>query len=163
MITGLFSMTACGPACWEARDDVCKCSCGGRNHGVHRHRVPGTAGLKRQKIYSGFIFEFDRVSPPEDRGSGQYGPDVVALDRYCQELNTKAGVRHLYAHTTRNHYGEFPIAIMRQATDAEINKWPELAEWRGKVNGIYGKPYVVWLRRDDLTQQVQANLNQKAA
>lgn len=26
--------TTCGEACWYAREDVCKCSCGGKNHGI---------------------------------------------------------------------------------------------------------------------------------
>ena len=30
MITG----HTCGDACWHARDIECRCSCGGRNHGI---------------------------------------------------------------------------------------------------------------------------------
>ncbi len=26
----------CGEACWEAREDICRCACGGRNHGCMR-------------------------------------------------------------------------------------------------------------------------------
>ena len=26
----------CGEACWRAREDVCRCSCGGANHGIQR-------------------------------------------------------------------------------------------------------------------------------
>lgn len=26
----------CGEACWHARDEVCHCSCGGKNHGILR-------------------------------------------------------------------------------------------------------------------------------
>lgn len=24
----------CGDACWQAKEDVCRCSCGGKNHGI---------------------------------------------------------------------------------------------------------------------------------
>lgn len=27
----------CGAACWEAREEICRCSCGGKNHGIMRH------------------------------------------------------------------------------------------------------------------------------
>jgi hypothetical protein len=27
----------CGEACWYAKEDVCRCSCEGRNHGIMRH------------------------------------------------------------------------------------------------------------------------------
>jgi len=30
------SEATCGEACWEAREDICRCSCGGRNHGCLR-------------------------------------------------------------------------------------------------------------------------------
>src|SRR5689334_12320533 len=26
----------CGDACWSAREDICRCSCGGKNHGCMR-------------------------------------------------------------------------------------------------------------------------------
>lgn len=153
---GIFSLTACGPQCWEARDDVCRCSCGGANHGIHRHKSPSLTGLKRQLVYGGFIFELSQVAAPIDRGSGIYGPEI--LDQKAQELNRKAGINYAFAHTSRNHFGEFPVAILRTPTDSQIEKWPELAEWRGKVNAMYGKPTILWTRRDDLTQKIQQHL-----
>jgi hypothetical protein len=32
----LFALSACGPDCWEARENVCRCSCGGARHGIRR-------------------------------------------------------------------------------------------------------------------------------
>lgn len=29
-----FTMTTCGANCWHAKEDVCRCMCGGDNHGV---------------------------------------------------------------------------------------------------------------------------------
>lgn len=146
-------MTACGPACWEARDDICRCSCGGANHGCHRGAAHSlTAGLKRQKVYEGFIWELAGVSEPLDMGSGFFAPSH--FDEQAQALNEAAGVSFLYAHTARKHYGEFPVAIVRPATDGEIARWPELAKWRGLNFALYGKPELFWTRRDDLTRQV---------
>lgn len=150
---GIFALTACGPACWEAKDDVCRCSCGGAHHGIHRNKNQSCADLKRQMVYGGFIFELRDVAKPIDRGSGIFGPDTC-FNGEARELNEQAGIKFYFAHTSRNHFGEFPVAIVRTPTDAQIAKWPELAEWRGKVSPLYGKPSILWVRRDDITQAV---------
>ena len=31
-----WSDITCGEACWHAREEICRCSCGGKNHGVLR-------------------------------------------------------------------------------------------------------------------------------
>lgn len=155
---GLFAMTACGPACWEARDDICRCSCGGANHGCHRNKGNDPRnGLKRQKVYEGFIWELSKVSAIEEM-EGIASPE--RLGREAQAMNDAAGIRFRYAHTTRQHYGEFPVAIVRIATDGEISRWPELAHWRGKVSPIYGRPEMLWVRRDDLTRQVTQRMRE---
>jgi hypothetical protein len=32
-LMAVLTSQTCGEACWHAREDVCRCSCGGRNHG----------------------------------------------------------------------------------------------------------------------------------
>ena len=34
LITAVLTGSTCGEACWSAAEDVCKCSCGGKNHGI---------------------------------------------------------------------------------------------------------------------------------
>lgn len=31
---GFITGSTCGDACWHAREEVCRCSCGGANHGI---------------------------------------------------------------------------------------------------------------------------------
>lgn len=164
-MTGIFALVACGPACWEAKDDLCKCSCGGKNHGMHRHKRPGFEKLKRQMVYQGFIFELADVSEPEETGKDREGAALVrpvGLGDKAQEINKAAGIRFLFAHTAREHFGEFPIAITRPVTEAQIKKWPELAKWRNVSPhsfALYGRPSIMWVRRDDLTKEVAARMN----
>ena len=33
-LINIFSEITCGAGCWSAQEDVCKCSCGGKNHGL---------------------------------------------------------------------------------------------------------------------------------
>lgn len=158
MHTHIFALVGCGPQCWEAKDDVCRCSCGGRNHGIRRNNAPGCEHLKRQLVYDGYIFELANVSEPHDMGYGHFSPS--RFDDEAMAANTAAGIQFYYAHTARKHYGYFPVAIVRVATDSQIAKWPELANWRGKVSPLYGKPYLFWKRRDDLTQEVARHTTQ---
>jgi len=34
-VRAYLSDITCGENCWNAREDVCRCECGGRNHGIH--------------------------------------------------------------------------------------------------------------------------------
>lgn len=165
---GIFALIACGPQCWEAKDDVCRCSCGGKNHGMHRHKRPGFEGLRRQMVYQGFIFELQEVSTPEETGKDVNAMTIarpVGLCDKAQEINKAAGIRYAFAHTAREHFGEFPVAITRRATESQIAKWPELSKWR-EVSphsfALYGRPSILWLRRDDLTKEVTARMKVSA-
>lgn len=108
-------------------------------------------------VYQRFIFELEAIDLPVDRGSGIFGP-ALKIERQAMDLNEAAGIRFVYAHKTKNHFGEFPVAITRYPTAAQIAKWPELIAWRDKVSPLYGPPLILWKRRDDLTQQVQRNI-----
>lgn len=46
----LFSNITCGEACWHAREEVCKCSCGGKNHGCLRPDNSDTARVRPERV-----------------------------------------------------------------------------------------------------------------
>lgn len=35
-LVSFFSDITCGESCWEAKEEVCRCECGGKNHGINR-------------------------------------------------------------------------------------------------------------------------------
>lgn len=37
LVAAVLTGSTCGQACWEAREDICRCSCGGKNHGTLKH------------------------------------------------------------------------------------------------------------------------------
>ncbi len=43
----------CGEACWHAQEDLCRCSCGGKNHGILRNggTQPERTCRNRKAIY----------------------------------------------------------------------------------------------------------------
>jgi hypothetical protein len=48
----------CGEACWHAREDVCRCSCGGRNHGC---LVTGGPRPERTSKIDGYLYKLIAV------------------------------------------------------------------------------------------------------
>ncbi len=135
MIEAILTEQTCGEACWHAREDVCRCSCGGKNHGCLRS-ADGERPVRTCRI-DGVRYEL--------RGVGN-------VEKEAQRLNAEAGIRYHYAHTARKHYGYTPVALMRSATKAQMEKWPELKgereriadlpawDWRGR------SVYLLWVR-----------------
>lgn len=46
-LVAFFSDITCGESCWQAREDVCRCSCGGKNHGIN---LRGEDAVRTAKI-----------------------------------------------------------------------------------------------------------------
>ncbi len=34
-VIAFFTDQTCGENCWNAKEDICRCECGGKNHGIH--------------------------------------------------------------------------------------------------------------------------------
>ncbi len=172
-------MTACGFACWEAREDVCRCSCGGRNHGISRKpSCAAVAKPARQMVWENYLWQLDRVAKPvlwaEDQTGGLAGNGVMAdggklhrperLDVIARDLNTAKGVSFYGAATARKFWNaaDFPHAITRTATPAQIKSWPELAAWRDPTisphSFAFDRPALLWTRQDKETALVREAL-----
>jgi len=59
-ILGMITGSTCGDGCWHAREDICRCSCGGKNHGILTQG--GTAPVRNSKV-KGEFFELVGVIP----------------------------------------------------------------------------------------------------
>lgn len=123
----------CGEACWRAEEDICRCSCGGKNHGCLRTtngaRPERTCRIKKH------IYKLIAVG------------DAGNLEHTAQQINQAAGITFLYAHTSQDRDCDNVPAKMKCASKSQINAWPELSAWRGKTESeLYfdGKPYLLW-------------------
>lgn len=125
----LISGHTCGPACWEAREDICRCECGGKNHGCLRS-PDGVQPVRRTKI----------------QGDGY---SLEAVGRFCDleekaiAMNEAAGVTYRYAYQPHAKYCN-PVARLKAATQTQIAAWPELAAYRGPEWVIQGGVYLLW-------------------
>lgn len=126
-----FTNHTCGPACWEAKDDVCRCECGGKNHGCLRS-PDGVRPIRRSKI-DGLMYELDAV-----------GQHKICADKLLKELPPRKVMKVNDQLTYTYHWGETdpgsPYRV-KCATKIQIAKWPELAAYRDlSQTELYFKP-----------------------
>jgi len=130
----------CGEACWHAREDVCRCACGGKNHGILRSQN-GQQPVRTRRIashmYQMLAVESANAScraasmhPMEDQQRSIVGRLVDAGRWDWRDFESTPG---------------YPV-ILRTASVSEVERWPELASWRSTLP--HGKPLVSWIRVD---------------
>src|SRR6476469_507082 len=108
----------CGDACWHAREDICRCSCGGKNHGCLRD-ASGDQPVRTSRI-DGYMYELQAV-----------GYD---LDKVGDKINEDANLYGIYTYNTarsRDAMYRGAPAKTRYATQSQVDRWPELAAYRG--------------------------------
>ena len=95
----------CGEACWAAREDVCRCSCSGLNHGIHR--VEGADQPTRTRRIQGTTYRLYAVA---DRDVASEIEAAVNCPNFWRRREDR----------TYNHNG----AIAQRGT-GRMAKWPE--------------------------------------
>lgn len=137
----------CGEACWEAREDICRCSCGGRNHGCMR-TADGTQPARTAKI-DGMRYVLRATAP--DRID-----DNIARAEIYETARTLNGPTYRSWDTNVKH----APARIRNATKDQLARWPELASYREAIEAIKQtgryclndimntSPILLWVRQD---------------
>jgi hypothetical protein len=100
----------CGDHCWFAREDECKCSCGGKNHGICR--AEGSKRPDRTRKLDGAMFVMAEI--------GNYD----ALRHMANAENRKDGIFN--ANGWKFGGSPRPRYEVRGASPSQ-RKWPELA------------------------------------
>lgn len=126
-IIAFLSEATCGEACWEAREDVCRCSCGGKNHGCMR-TADGTRPTRTAKI-DGLRYELKAV------GRDLY-KEATAINRAAPERKSYDG-RYSYS-WNENEKGA--PARLKRATKDQVAKWLELSAAREEIDRIKSDP-----------------------
>ena len=116
----------CGEACWEAREDICRCSCGGKNHGTSR----------------------DGIIPERTSKIDSYRYKLIAVGSYevetqGRELSKAAGEFYIY-HCLRQRGKPYRL---KAASKSQLARWHELEPYREFANRPpYPAVYTLWER-----------------
>jgi len=138
LITAFLTNATCGEACWHAREEICRCSCGGVNHGCLKTK-DGTRPIRSSKINGQFY---------KLKGVGEFKD----LYNQAKEINKQ------FPYTIGNnpykfYYNETDIgapARIKPATRLQIEKWEELQAFKDYPR--YKKIYLLW-EKDLLTKK----------
>jgi len=134
--------STCGAACWMALEDVCRCSCGGRNHGVLRSGA-ATQPTRTRKL-DGHVYELLAVEAPNGTCRAETTQPIRDLENRIDRAAVNAGAWHYYDFSTPG----CPVKV-KTASESEVARWPELASWRKGGGGWYPwRPIVAWIRAD---------------
>jgi hypothetical protein len=145
-IAAFLTEATCGEACWHAREDVCRCSCGGKNHGCLR-TADGSRPNRTAKI-DGYRYEL--------RAVGTYSE----MHGEASSVNDNAPKRRIGSY----EYGwdaaeKGAPARVKSATQSQFDKWPELKASRDTWNDAKSKsecyaqycnlwPYLLWVKAE---------------
>lgn len=138
-IVAMLTGSTCGEACWCAAEDVCRCSCGGKNHGIFRR---GGDRPKRTSKIDGTVYELTAVGERE----------VYAdADKVNRSVGYREVVRiddNLTYHYWWHENDKGAPARVKPATRSQIAKWDELTAWRGlnESDLYHKKPYLLWVK-----------------
>lgn len=124
--------STCGEACWSAKEEICRCECGGKNHGI---QLRGGSGVRACKI-NGRRYELVAV--------GNHHELFKQAQELCRQRDIASGKAWEEDGVTRtistygNHVGEVvtwrpPVRLdslgafeLKPATLSQCLRWKEL-------------------------------------
>ena len=126
----------CGEGCWTAKEELCKCSCGGNNHGCLL--TPEGVQPNRTCKIDGFRYELVEI--------GKYSELYTKGER----INKEEGKTKTIGNYTYHSHVTDPGALVRvrAASTIQIRNWIELAIYNKmeRIELHYNKPYLLWRR-----------------
>jgi hypothetical protein len=151
-----FSDQTCGEGCWKAKEDVCRCECGGKNHGIHLRT--GEKGVRASKI-SGYRYEL--------AGVGKYKDLLTDVENMIRDADVADGTRRVidgalhslghsgnwfrtsYVHPTEYNRGGGQY-VLKYASLPQCLKWDELAYFgiADDRDRYHAAPAILWKRED---------------
>ena len=102
------TLSTCNEACWEAREDICRCMCGGANHGLLRRDPTAPKPPRTKRRYSA---RFKLVAVIDG---------WLAAENYAEEHHGRDKLTRLWDHHTPA-MGSVHVA----AAGKSQLKWPE--------------------------------------
>lgn len=144
MLETILTGTTCGEMCWSAREDVCRCSCGGVNHGCLRGE--GGERPRRSSRIRGEMYVL--------AATGTYG-DMEGAKRLLLDVcqARRIGATGIATRMNADRPGYYSLGlpedsgypvIRKSANDSQVQKWPELAAARDVPR--YSRPdSILWV------------------
>jgi hypothetical protein len=147
LMDAILTGATCGDACWHAREDVCRCSCGGANHACLRtgdgEQPTRTCRIQRHVYTLYAVVESYRDGHLLETKINRAAKDAGIANPYIGYDGKQNG---FYEWRSDDH--DRP-AQRKTATATMLKAWPELAAYRtDQPYDPYTAPSVIWIRTD---------------
>lgn len=126
--------STCGDMCWHAREEICRCSCGGANHGILTRG--GVAPKRTCKIEN--FYELVAVIP--GRAEGECWNDVQQRINAEIERVTNERFPDLDHWAYGNWREEKYLPVLDRKVSASQSKWAEVAAVPNACRLIWARP-----------------------
>lgn len=137
-ILAFLTEASCGEACWHAKEPVCRCSCGGKNHGCLTNN--GAASPVRTAKIDGYRYELKAVDEIDNLWRSA---DAVNASFGCKDIQTSGTMRW---HYTWNERDKGAPARIKLATKDQRAKWRELQAFKDAPQSDFIA--LLWIRVD---------------
>ena len=146
MLVSFLTESTCGEPCWNAKEDVCRCSCRGANHGCLM--VDGEAQPIRTRKLKGNRYELATaicLTGPDTC----YAMTLSAVDEWLWDNapELRFEIRGDTSNRKRVHTPTSPGGdwYVHTASRQAVEKWPELVAWQDRAN-TWWRPQLIWKR-----------------
>ncbi len=165
MVLSYFSDITCGEGCWTAKEDVCKCSCNGKNHGILL--TPDGKKPKRTSKIQGCMYELKgigkyseiyRQAEETNKNAGPYRIDKFKLSCYAHPDKCTPDCEPIYKEY--KYYYSYAMkgspAKVKVANKQQIEKWAELENYKNmNEDDLYrNSPYLLWVKVETVNNNV---------
>lgn len=128
--------STCGDGCWHAREDVCRCSCGGANHGI---LLRGGDRPQRTCKIDGNFYELAGIVAKPDR------PDFCWHDvDVATREETNRVTQERFPGLNGWGYGAYRRENTMPVVDRKVSpiqaKWPEVMAVKGACRLVWARP-----------------------
>jgi len=154
-LIAFFSDITCGENCWNAKEEVCRCECGGKNHGIHLRgenavRACRIDGRRYELVEVGFRPDLLKRTEQLIRDAEVASGKLQLRDgEYYDQGYDGNWFKSSYIHPSK-YQGHGSQYVLKYASQSQCLKWNELAyfECADEQDRYHKQPAILWKRAD---------------
>jgi hypothetical protein len=147
----------CGEKCWNAKEDICRCECGGKNHGIHLRggnavRACKIDGRRYELVSVGkhrdLLDEVERLILADDVAKGKRKFESgIYYSRSAYDKENWFATEHVHPSQYQGHGSEY---VLKYATLPQLLKWKELEYFQvsNEKERYFAAAAILWKRKD---------------